>query len=118
MRRYLTGWTMMGLAMIGGATAQTVAVLPANAVASRHGLGWQCLRGHERIDKVCNPLQVPEHAFLTFSGDGWQCERQTHDFLRAVRAICFVFSGYLFVIGPFFLGKYDVLKRSHCCSCS
>jgi len=75
MRLQLTTWLLTGFTLIGGALAQTTAVLPANAVASRYGDGWQCMRGHERIDKVCNPIQVPEHGFLNFSGEGWQCER-------------------------------------------
>jgi CheY-like chemotaxis protein len=69
----LLAWSIA--VFVVGAQAQTITPLPANAVASRYGEGWQCQRGHERVDKVCNPIQVPEHAFLNFSGESWQCQR-------------------------------------------
>jgi hypothetical protein len=73
-RALLTAW-FTWFAVICAAQAQNTAAIPANSVVSRYGDGWQCTRGHERVDKVCNPIQVPEHGFLNFSGDNWECER-------------------------------------------
>jgi len=42
---------------------------------SSFGVGWKCERGFKRADDECQPVEVPEHAFLADYGDSWKCER-------------------------------------------
>ena len=52
--------------------------IPENAYATgrSYGSGWACRRGFEEIGgTACQPIPVPENAFLRSSGYDWQCDR-------------------------------------------
>ncbi len=36
---------------------------------------WRCERGFRRVEGQCQPVEVPEHAFLGYNGDDWKCGR-------------------------------------------
>ncbi len=36
---------------------------------------WKCDRGFKRVTERCEEIQVPEHAFLEYTGNRWKCER-------------------------------------------
>ena len=36
---------------------------------------WKCDRGFKRVDDRCEEIQVPERAFLNYTGKDWGCER-------------------------------------------
>ena len=36
---------------------------------------WECERGFKRVEGECQPIEVPEHAFLSSNGNDWTCER-------------------------------------------
>jgi hypothetical protein len=36
---------------------------------------WECDRGFKRVTDRCEEIQVPEHAFLNYTGKDWKCER-------------------------------------------
>ncbi len=40
-----------------------------------YGDSWKCERGFKRADDECQPVEVPEHAFLADYGNSWKCER-------------------------------------------
>ncbi|ASY61814.1 hypothetical protein SJ05684_c03470 [Sinorhizobium sojae CCBAU 05684] len=58
-----------------GAFGQATPPVPANAVASRYGSGWECDRGFRRQGDSCVAVMAPDHAFLTNEsfGKGWEC---------------------------------------------
>jgi hypothetical protein len=39
-----------------------------------HGFHWKCDRGFRRVEDECQAVQVPEHAYLNYSGHDWSCE--------------------------------------------
>lgn len=52
--------------------------VPANAYGTRlnYARGWICQRGFRKVDHVrCEPVSIPDHAYLDAAGDGWECER-------------------------------------------
>ncbi|RYG89426.1 hypothetical protein EU803_16970 [Loktanella sp. IMCC34160] len=50
-----------------------------------YGTGWECDRGFEEVSGTsCDPIPVPDNAFLRSSGFDWQCERG----FRQVRDAC------------------------------
>jgi len=56
-------------------------VIPENAYPTGrpYGLGWACHRGYRAVDGTrCDPVAIPDNAFLQASGYGWQCERGYH----------------------------------------
>ncbi len=54
--------------------AEDPAPVPEHAFVS-YGDEWKCDRGFKRVADRCEEIQVPEHAFLAYSGNRWQCER-------------------------------------------
>ena len=54
--------------------AEDSAPVPDNAYIDV-GDRWKCDRGFKRVADQCQEIQVPEHAFLAYSGNRWQCER-------------------------------------------
>ncbi len=40
-----------------------------------YGDHWKCDRGFKRVEDECQPVELPEHAFLTEYGVDWNCER-------------------------------------------
>ncbi len=52
--------------------------VPENAYATErsYGTGWACRRGYQVAGGTsCEPIPVPENAFLSESTNGWHCER-------------------------------------------
>ena len=39
------------------------------------GRHWKCDRGFKRVEERCEVIQVPEHAYLDFTGHDWVCDR-------------------------------------------
>jgi len=46
-----------------------LALLPAHAVASRYGSGWDCMSGFRRVSNTCVRISVPANAYLDPSGN-------------------------------------------------
>ncbi len=44
-----------------------------------YGDSWKCERGFKRAEDECQSIQVPEHAYLDYSGNNWVCD---HGFKR------------------------------------
>ncbi len=36
---------------------------------------WTCDRGFKQVNDRSEEIQVPEHAFLDYTGNNWRCER-------------------------------------------
>src|SRR5688500_7903792 len=67
---------LMVLTPLGSSSVSEAAdTLPDNAVASRHGTGWECRSGFQRIANRCTRIVVPANAYLDASADRWQCDR-------------------------------------------
>jgi hypothetical protein len=60
--------------------------------------GWKWDRSSEEFLRRQAALPAASGVYLAAEKDGWQCERQSHDFMRAVRKVCRergqVFIGY------------------------
>ncbi|WP_444455265.1 hypothetical protein ACTTAI_08295 [Rhodobacter capsulatus] len=74
---YGSGWDCeIGYRLQEGACLAIPLPDHAYATGRSYGTGWACLRGFEEVARArCEPIAIPEHAFLQSSGYGWQCER-------------------------------------------
>jgi hypothetical protein len=79
LRKLISGMAtlLMVLAPLASSSlAEAAETLPANAVTSRYGSGWDCLSGFQRIADRCARIIVPANAYLDESfGSGWRCDR-------------------------------------------
>ena len=64
---------VLGALLLVGCTEEPQE-LPEHAYTT-FGDYWRCERGFKRVEGECQPIEVPEHAFLSYYGDDWTCER-------------------------------------------
>lgn len=72
------GWACRrGFRSEDGVTCEAIFV-PENAFLKSSGHGWQCERGFAERDGRCDPITLPENAYLDTdpSGPGWRCMRR------------------------------------------
>jgi hypothetical protein len=88
-RRYGGGWECdLGYRVDDGGCLEIT--IPENAYPTgrSYGTGWACRRGYEEVSSTsCEPIRVPDNAFLRSSGYGWQCERGFRQERNACAAI-------------------------------
>ncbi len=77
LRSYGGGWDCNLGYRIDGTVCSQVDV-PENAYPTgrSYGKGWKCRRGYQETGgATCEPIYVPDNAFLRSAGHSWQCER-------------------------------------------